>query len=75
MAIAVPMHYAVGITLALLYMLLVSAIGLSPRNLIVALAFALFTNIFPWLLMFPAMGYGWFGTRSAEFGRCFLSRR
>lgn len=60
-AIAVPMHYAVGITRAPLYLLLISALRLSPRNLIVALAFGLFTNI-PWLLMFPTMGYGLFGT-------------
>jgi Protein of unknown function (DUF2938) len=37
MAVAVPMHYAVGITLAILYLLLVSALRFSPRNLIIAL--------------------------------------
>ena len=47
MAIAVPMHYAVGITLALLYLLLIAALRLSPRNLIVALGFAQFTNFLP----------------------------
>jgi hypothetical protein len=73
MAIALPMHYAVGIALALLYLLLISALRLSPRNLIVALAFALFTNILPWLLMFPAMGYGWFGTHGPPGTRLFLS--
>src|SRR5215471_19656315 len=44
MAIAVPMHYAVGITLALAYLLASSALGLSPRNPAAALAFALCTN-------------------------------
>jgi len=73
MAIAVPMHYTVGITLALLYLLLVSALRLSPRNLIVALAFALCTNLLPWLLMFPAMGYGWFGTHGPAGTRLFFS--
>ena len=73
MAIAVPMHYAVGITLALLYLLMVSALRLSPRNLIVALAFALCMNLFPWLLMFPAMGYGWFGTHGPPGTRLFFS--
>src|SRR5215472_2242919 len=72
MAIAVPMHYTVGITLALLYLLLVSALRLSPRNLIVALAFALCTNLLPWLLMFPAMGYGWFGAHGPPGTRLFL---
>ena len=73
MAIAVPMHYAVGITLALLYLLMVSALRLSPRNLIVALAFALCTNLLPWLLMFPAMGYGWFGKHRPPGTRLFFS--
>ena len=73
MAIAVPMHYAVGITLALLYLLLITVLRLSPRNLTVALAFALFTNILPWLLMFPAMGYGWLGTHGPPGTQLFLS--
>jgi len=71
--IAVPMHYAVGIMLAFLYLLLISALGFSPRNLIAALAFALCTNLLPWLLMFPAMGYGWFGTHGPPGTRLFLS--
>ena len=72
-AIAVPMHYVVGITLALLYLLLISALGLSPRDLLTALAFALCTSLLPWLLMFPAMGYGWFGTHGPPGTRLFLS--
>ena len=73
MAIAVPMHYVVGITLALLYLLLTSTLGLNPRNLIASLAFALCTNLLPWLLMFPAMGYGWFGTHGPPGTRLFFS--
>jgi len=73
MAIALPMHYIVGITLALLYLLLVSALRLSPRNLITVLAFALCTNVLPWLLMFPSMGYGWFGTHGPPGTRLFFS--
>lgn len=65
MAIAIPMHYGVGITLALSYLLPVSALRLSPRNLIVALAFALCTNLLLWLLMFPAIGWLVRHTRSA----------
>jgi hypothetical protein len=73
MAIAVPMHYAIGITLALAYLLASSALGLSPRNPAAALAFALCTTLLPWLLMFPAMGYGWFGTHGPPRTRLFLS--
>jgi hypothetical protein len=73
MAIAISMHYAVGITLALVYLLLTSTLGLSARNPIVAVAFAVSTNLLPWLLMFPAMGYGWFGTNGPPGTRLFLS--
>lgn len=73
MAIAVPVHYAIGITLALLYFLVSSALGLTPRNPLSALGFALCTNLLPWLLMFPAMGYGWFGSHGPAGTRLFLS--
>ena len=73
MAVAVPMHYAIGITLALVYLLLSSVLGISPRSLIVALGFALCTNVLPWLLMFPAMGYGWCGAQGPPGTRLFLS--
>ena len=61
MAVAAPMHYVIGITLALVYLLASSSLGLSPRSPIPALGFALCSSVLPWLLMFPAMGYGWFG--------------
>ena len=73
MAIAVPTHYAIGITLALIFLLASAAFGLNPRNFLVALRFALCTNIFPWLLMFPAMGYGWFGLHGPPNTRLFRS--
>ena len=72
-AIAVPVHYVIGITLALLYLLVSSTLGLSPRNPSVALGFALCTNIFPWFMMFPAMGYGWFDSRGPTGTRLFLA--
>lgn len=73
MAVAAPMHYLVGITLALLYLLVSSTLGLSPRNLIAALCFAMCSTILPWLIMFPAMGYGWFGTQGPQGTKLFLS--
>ena len=73
MAIAVPMHYAIGITLGIVYLLVSSILGLSPRSLITALGFALCTNCLPWLLMFPAMGYGWFGTNGPPGTSLFFS--
>jgi hypothetical protein len=73
MALAVPMHYSIGITLALLYLLMCSAVGLSSHNAIVALAFGLCTTLLPWLLMFPAMGYGWFGSHGPPGTQLLLS--
>ena len=73
MAIAIPAHYAIGVTLALIYVFACASLGLVSRNPITALGFALCTNIFPWLLMFPAMGYGWFGWQGPAGTRLFLS--
>jgi hypothetical protein len=72
-AVAVPMHYLIGITLALLYLLISSSLGLAPRNPLAALGFALCSNLLPWLLMFPAMGYGWFGAHGPQGTRLFVS--
>lgn len=48
-AVAVSVHYAIGVTLALLYLFASSAFGLNPRSLAAALGFALCTNGLPWL--------------------------
>jgi hypothetical protein len=50
-----------------------SAVGLSPKNPFTALGFGLLTNALPWLLMFPAMGYGWFGLHGPPKTRLFPS--
>jgi hypothetical protein len=73
MAIALPMHYAVGITLGIAYLAVSTALELRPRSPITALAFALCTNLLPWLVMFPAMGYGYFGTHGPPGTRLFTS--
>jgi len=72
-AIAVPVHYAIGVTLALIYLFACASLGLAPRNPITALVFAFCTNIFPWLVMFPSMGFGWFGSHGPPGTRLFLS--
>jgi len=72
-AIALPLHYAIGIVLTGVYIWAVSYAGRSPRNLALALAFGLSTSVLPWLLMFPAMGYGFFGSHGPEGTRLFLS--
>lgn len=72
-AVAVPVHYAIGVTLALVYALAISALGLNAHNPITAVGFAVGTSLLPWLLMFPAMGYGWFGAHGPPGTRLFLS--
>jgi hypothetical protein len=69
--IAESVHYAIGIVLGLAYVLASSMLRLSPRSFLPALGFGLCTNAFPWFLMFPAMGYGWFGSRGPKGTRLF----
>jgi len=73
LAIVFPVHYAIGITLALVYLLSASALGLSPAQATAALAFGVGTSVLAWLLMFPAMGYGIFGTHGPAGTRLFTS--
>ena len=73
MAIAVAGHYAIGIALTALYVWVISSAGRSPRSLTLALAFALCTNLLPWLLMFPSMGYGFFGAHGPAGTRLFFT--
>ena len=72
-ATAASAHYTIGVTLALVYLLACAALGLSAGNPLSAFGFALCTSLLPWLLMFPAMGYGWFGARGPAGTRLFLS--
>jgi hypothetical protein len=73
MAIALPVHYAIGITLTLACLLATSALGLNPGNPFTAVGFGLTTNVLPWLVMLPAMGYGWFGAHGPGGTRLFIS--
>jgi hypothetical protein len=73
LAIAAPVHYAIGISLTALFVLMSNRVGWHPRSLSPALAFGVGTNVFPWLLMFPAMGYGFFGAHGPEGTRLFAS--
>jgi hypothetical protein len=73
LAIAIPGHYAIGMLLTALFVLMVNRIGWPARSLSPALAFGLSTNVFPWLVMFPSMGYGFFGAHGPEGTRLFVS--
>jgi hypothetical protein len=71
-AIAIPVHYAIGMFLTALFIFMANRIGW-PVSVSLALGFGLCTNVFPWLLMFPAMGYGFFGAHGPEGTRLFVS--
>jgi len=70
--IALPIHYVIGIVLTTFFIWGTGQIGW-PRTVGVAVAFALCASVLPWLLMFPAMGYGWFGVHGPEGTRLFSS--
>jgi Protein of unknown function (DUF2938) len=69
---AFPVHYAIGTALAAAFVYCTGALGW-PRGVGVALAFGLSTSVLPWFIMFPAMGYGLFGTHGPEGTRLFVS--
>ena len=73
MAIALAGHYSIGVILACLYVWLTSRPGRRPSQLRYALGYAVCTNALPWLIMFPAMGYGLFGVHGPPGTRLFLS--
>lgn len=72
-AAALVGHHLIGIALAFVYILGATWLGLSPSGLPVALAYGLATCVFPWLLVFPALGFGWIGVRGPSELRLFTS--
>ena len=73
LAIALLGHYAIGMFLTALFVEMASRAGWPARSLSPALAFGMCTNVFPWLVMFPAMGYGFFGAHGPDGTRLFVS--
>jgi Protein of unknown function (DUF2938) len=69
---AFPVHYVIGTALTTAFVYGTGALGWS-RGVGVALAFGLSTSLLPWLVMFPSMGYGLFGTHGPEGTRLFTS--
>lgn len=52
------LHYLIGMFLGLLFVVL------PFRGLAAGMVYGAATNVFPWLLMYPAMGFGFFGSRT-----------
>ena len=66
-------HYAIGIALAVLYVVGAGWLGVSPGGFLVALGYGFATSVFPWFLVFPALGFGVFGRRGPPELRLFTS--
>lgn len=56
-------HYVIGIALAVFYVLGAGRLGVSPDVFLVALGYGFATCVFPWFLVFPALGFGFFGLK------------
>jgi hypothetical protein len=70
---AVVGHYAIGIALAVLYVVGAGWLGVSPGGFLVALGYGFATCVFPWFLLYPALGFGLFGLRGPPELRLFTS--
>jgi len=66
-------HYVIGIALAVLYVAGAGRLGLSPSSLLVAVGYGFATCVFPWFLVFPAIGFGFFGLRGPPELKLFIS--
>jgi hypothetical protein len=61
-------HYATGIVLTQAFLLLPRR-GNGRPSFLAGTAFGIATAVLPLLVMFPSMGYGWFGLRTGDAAR------
>ncbi len=66
-------HYMIGIALAVFYVIGAGWVGVSPSAFLIAVGYGLATCIFPWFLVFPALGFGVFGLKGPRELRLFTS--
>jgi hypothetical protein len=66
-------HYAIGIALAILYVVGAAWLAVSPDGLLLALGYGLATCVFPWFLVFPSLGFGVLGLRGPSELKLFTS--
>ena len=66
-------HYVIGIALAVIYVEGARWLGVSPGVFLVALGYGSATCVFPWFLVFPALGFGLFGLKGPPELRLFTS--
>lgn len=56
-------HYAIGVVLGVLYVAGAGWLDMAPNRILPALGYGLATTVFPWFLLFPCMGFGFFGMK------------
>jgi hypothetical protein len=56
-------HFVIGVVLAIVYVLGARRVGVSPSSFVAALGYGLATCVFPWFLMYPALGFGVLGLK------------
>ncbi len=66
-------HYVIGITLAVFYVVGTGLVRVSPGWFLAALGYGLATCVFPWFLVFPALGFGLFGRKGPAELKLFAS--
>jgi hypothetical protein len=57
----VMLHYSIGIAIAFMYVGVASKMGFEVNSFRHAIIFGLLTNYFPWFILFPSYGFGFFG--------------
>lgn len=67
LALGLATHYVTGAALTQAFLLVPRR--WRGRTVVAGTVYGISTAVFPLLMMFPSMGYGWFGLRSGEAGR------
>ncbi len=73
--VGLSVHYFIGGSVALFYpaYFIVFNVPLPDGHLISSLVFGLVTVLFPWLVLYPAFGHGFFGVRAPLNSRPLIS--
>jgi hypothetical protein len=68
LALGLATHYVTGVVLTQAFLLLPRRAN-RPPGFLPGTAFGIATSVLPLLVMFPSMGYGWFGLRTGDAAR------
>jgi hypothetical protein len=66
-------HYVIGIVLAVFYLAGAAWLEVPAASFVEAVGYGLATTVFPWFLVFPALGFGIFGRKAPPQLRLFTS--